>query len=163
MKARPQQIVLAHFRDRAQAMTAMRALTDEGHSPHDVSLVANLPASRRPPEPIPSGTEKSVGLGAVVGGGAGLLAALLLPGLGALAGAVTGLGLGMMVGGVVRFASVPALSDELAGHYLYDENQGGSMLIVRSDSSGAEPVRRLLERYHPDHIREELDSSHVLL
>lgn len=144
-------------------MEAMQALTDEGHSPHDVSLVANAQQTGGAPEPIPAGTGRSLGFGALVGGGAGIVAALVLPGLGAFAGALAGLGVGMVVGGVARFAREPALSDELSHHYFQNENRGGSLLIVRSDSSGPEPVRRLLERFHPHLVREELDTSHVLL
>jgi hypothetical protein len=97
------------------------------------------------------------GIGAVIGGGAGLLAgigSLAIPGVGpviaagwlvaTLAGVAVGGGAGGIVGSLVR----AGISDDEANVYAEGVRRGGSLVTVRTDETRALEVERILDAHH---------------
>jgi hypothetical protein len=105
-----------------------------------------------------SAAETGAGVGAVVGGAAGLLAGLgvvAIPGLGPIiaAGWLASTGIGAVAGGATG-GIVGALidSDVPENHaHVYSEaiRRGGTLLSVRTDDARAPEVKSILDRYDP--------------
>jgi uncharacterized membrane protein len=138
--------VFGVFRDRDQAVQAVRRLEGAQFTEREVSLVARDDAAggtRR--DPVHDGTA----WGAGVGGAAGLLAglgALAIPGIGPIvaagpiAAALTGVGAGGLAGGLMDWG-IPAE----AGHRLEaDVKRGEAVVLVRCDSGRAREAERAL-------------------
>jgi uncharacterized membrane protein len=148
-----------------QARQAVTELETAGIPSTDISLLANKTVSAKYTDgDEASNTATGAGLGAVVGGSAGLLAGLgilAIPGIGPLvaagwlastaAGAVAVGAAGGIVGALVD-AGVPE------GHaHVYSEaiRRGRTLLSVRTDDVRAAKARAILDRYEaldPDRL-----------
>ena len=142
-----------------QARQAVSELEAAGIASSDISLLANKHVSAQYADVDDvSKAAAGAGIGAVVGGTAGLLAGiglLAIPGLGPVVaagwlastalGAVAGGATGGIVGALVD-AGVP---EEHAHVYSEAVRRGGTLLSVKIDESRAEKVHSILDRYQP--------------
>ena len=142
-----------------QARQAVSELEAAGIASSDISLLANKHVSAQYADvDDASKAAAGAGIGAVVGGTAGLLAGiglLAIPGLGPVVaagwlastalGAVAGGATGGIVGALVE-AGVP---EEHAHVYSEAVRRGGTLLSVKIDESRAERVHSILDRYQP--------------
>ena len=142
-----------------QARQAVSELEAAGIASSDISLLANKHVSAQYADVDDvSKAAAGAGIGAVVGGTAGLLAGiglLAIPGLGPVVaagwlastalGAVAGGATGGIVGALVE-AGVP---EEHAHVYSEAVRRGGTLLSVKTDDSRAEEVHSILDRYQP--------------
>ena len=142
-----------------QARQAVSELEAAGIASSDISLLANKHVSAQYADvDDASKAAAGAGIGAVVGGTAGLLAGiglLAIPGLGPVVaagwlastalGAVAGGATGGIVGALVE-AGVP---EEHAHVYSEAVRRGGTLLSVKTDDSRAEEVHSILDRYQP--------------
>jgi hypothetical protein len=151
------QTITGFFDDEKNARQAARDLEIAGVSPTDVSIIANQadqdwePVPVREPRPGAMGTGASIG--AVLGGGAGLLAGLgmlAIPGLGpvVVAGwlAATGAVAGAAAGGLVAALTDAGVSSEHARIYAEGVRRGGSLVAARVDDGLAPTVHSVLMR-----------------
>lgn len=142
-----------------QARQAVNELEGAGIASSEISLLANKHVSEKYAD-VDNASEAAAGagIGAVVGGTAGLLTGLgllAIPGLGPIVaagwlastalGAVAGATTGGIVGALVD-AGVP---EEHAHVYSEAVRRGGTLLSVRTDEIRAEKVRSILDRYQP--------------
>ena len=142
-----------------QARQAVSELEAAGIASSDMSLLANKHVSAQHADVDDASIAAAgAGIGAVVGGTAGLLAGiglLAIPGLGPVVaagwlastalGAVAGGATGGIVGALVD-AGVP---EEHAHVYSEAVRRGGTLLSVKTDESRAEKVKSILDRYQP--------------
>ena len=142
-----------------QARQAVSELEAAGIASADISLLANKHVSAQYDDvDDASKAAAGAGIGAVVGGTAGLLAGiglLAIPGLGPVVaagwlastalGAVAGGATGGIVGALVE-AGVP---EEHAHVYSEAVRRGGTLLSVKTDDSRADKVHSILDRYQP--------------
>ncbi len=141
---------------------ARRAVTDleaQGIPFSDISLVANQDVSKlHDDDGGNSNTAAGAGLGAVVGGSAGLLTGLgllTIPGLGPvvaagwLASAALGAVAGGTTGGILGALLGAGVSDELAHVYSEAVRRGGTLLSVKASQSQAANVRDVLDSHGP--------------
>jgi uncharacterized membrane protein len=142
-----------------QARQAVNALEAAGIPSSEISLLANRYVSEKYADVDDvSEAATGAGIGAVVGGTAGLLAGLgllAIPGLGPvvaagwLASTAVGAAAGGATGGLVGALAEAGVSKEHAHVYSEAVRRGGTLLSVRTDDSRAEKVRTILDRYQP--------------
>ena len=133
------------YEDAAKVVAALEAA---GIAEADISLVAahpdNTEAASDDPDETPAATAAAKGeaIGALLGGGAGLLAGLgvlAIPGIGLvvaagwLVAAVTGAGAGAVAGSLLGALVGAGLSEEHARQHIEDIKQGGTLVTVRTD------------------------------
>jgi uncharacterized membrane protein len=142
-----------------QARQAVNALEAEGIPPADISLVANKQVSDKHADvDDASSAAKGAGIGAVVGGTAGLLTGLgllAIPGLGPVVAvgwlATTALGAvaGGATGGIVGALVDSGVSEDHAHVYSEAVRRGGTLLSVKADASRATSIHAMLDRHQP--------------
>ena len=142
-----------------QAREAVRAMEASGVSSSDISLVANKYVSREHADVDDvSDTAKGAGIGAALGGTAGLLAGLgllAIPGLGPvvaagwLASTAVGAAAGAATGGIVGALIDAGENREHAHVYSEAVRRGGTLVCARVAEAQVARVRALMERYQP--------------
>ena len=143
----------------AQARQAVSELEAAGIPSAEISLLANKYVSEKYAD-VDDASEAAggAGIGAVVGGTAGLLAGLgllAIPGLGPIVaagwlastavGAVAGAATGGLLGALVD-SGVP---EEHAHVYSEAVRRGGTLVSVKTDDSRAARVQSILDRFQP--------------
>ena len=143
----------------AQARQAVSELEAAGIPSAEISLLANKYVSEKYAD-VDDASEaaEGAGIGAVVGGTAGLLAGLgllAIPGLGPIVaagwlastavGAVAGAATGGLLGALVD-SGVP---EEHAHVYSEAVRRGGTLVSVKTDDSRAARVQSILDRFQP--------------
>lgn len=142
-----------------RARKALAELEAVGIPYSKISMLANKFVSEKSAEvQDDSATATGAGVGAVVGGGAGLLASLgvlAIPGLGPIvaAGWLTSTAVGAVAGGatggIVGALVDSGVSENHAHAYSEAVRRGGTLLSVRTDDARATEVRSILDRYDP--------------
>jgi heat induced stress protein YflT len=143
----------------AQAREVVKALEGAGVASSDVSVVANKYVSREHADVDDvSDAAKGAGIGAALGGTAGLLAGLgllAIPGLGPvvaagwLASTAAGAAAGAAAGGIVGALIDAGESREHAHVYSEAVRRGGTLVCARVADAEAGRVRGLMDRYKP--------------
>jgi hypothetical protein len=157
----------------AAAAAAVRDLEAAGFSQNDISLIASsahseydtastTPARDTDRDGVDDRTEggagTGAGVGAVLGGGAGLLAgigALAIPGLGPLVAAgwlvaaLTGAGAGAAAGGLLGALTTAGVNETDAHVYAEGLRRGGHIVAVRTDDSRAGQAESILAQHGP--------------
>lgn len=144
-----------------RARQVVRELERAGIPSSSISLLANKIISEQHvdvAEASEAGT--GAGIGAVVGGTAGLLTGLgllAIPGLGPVvaAGWLATTALGAVAGGIVGALIDAGVPEDQAHIYSEAVRRGGTLISVKADDSKAMIVHAILERHKPmDPIRE---------
>lgn len=166
------QTIVGLFDDLGAAHAAVQALRDLGLPSSDVSLVAHdatgaysqsLTASAAP---ATDATAAGAGMGAVLGGLAGMvvgLGALVLPGIGPVLAAgplatvlagILGAGVGAvgggMAGGLIGALIDLGVPEDQAQYYAEGLRRGGALVTARVADQQAGPVRELLSHHAID-------------
>ena len=142
----------------AQAERAVRDLEAAGIPSSDISLVANKYVSEKFANvQEASATASGAGLGAVVGGGAGLLAGLgllAIPGIGPvvaagwLASTALGAAAGSVTGGLIGALVDSGTPEEHAHVYSEAVRRGGTLVTVRTNEVNGN-IEKILNAYRP--------------
>jgi hypothetical protein len=142
-----------------QARQVVADLEASGIESSDINLIANkyiCDETARIEEPSPAGP--SAGVGAALGGAAGLLAGLgviAIPGLGpvvaagALAATAVGAAAGAVTGGVVGALVSAGVPEEEAHVYCEAVRRGGTLVSVRTADSNMAVVQQIVNRHRP--------------
>jgi hypothetical protein len=135
------------------------ALEAAGIPSSEISLLANRYVSEEYADGDDvSETARGAGIGAVVGGTAGLLAGLgllAIPGLGPivaagwLASTAAGAAAGGATGGLVGALVDTGVPKEHAHVYSEAVRRGGTLVSVKTDDTRAEQVQSILDRHQP--------------
>lgn len=105
------------------------------------------------------------GVGAIIGALGGLVLGLSLipiPGIGPivaagpLAAALTGAGVGAVVGGLVGALTGIGVPEEHAGYYAEGIRRGGSLVIVKTDSTMLDRISSILNRHNPVDVEQRV-------
>jgi hypothetical protein len=140
-----------------QAEQTVAALQSAGIDPSDISLIANREASAPYKTTEAQAVTTDAGIGALVGGGAGLLAGLAglaIPGVGPVVAAgwlvttVIGALAGTATGGLIGALTETGVSEDDANVYAEAVRRGGTLLTVRS-SLGDEVTLAALNQSGP--------------
>ena len=145
-----------------QARQAVSELEAAGIASSDISLLANKHVSAQYAD-VDDASEAAagVGIGAVVGGTAGLLASiglLAIPGLGPvvaagwLASTAVGAVAGGATGGIVGALVAAGVHEEHAHVYSEAVRRGGTLLSVKTDENRAEKVKEPLIKLRFDDL-----------
>ena len=142
-----------------QARQVVADLEASGIKSSDINLIANkyiCDETARLEEP--SATGPAAGVGAALGGTAGLLAGLgviAIPGLGpvvaagALAATAVGAAAGAVTGGVVGALVSAGVPEEEAHVYCEAVRRGGTLVSVRTADSNVAFVQQIMNRHRP--------------
>lgn len=142
-----------------QARQVVADLEASGISSSDINVIANkyvCDETARLDEPSAAGP--AAGVGAALGGTAGLLAGLgmiAIPGLGpvvaagALAATAAGAAAGAVTGGVVGALVTSGVPEEEAHVYCEAVRRGGTLVSVRVADDQVGPVRQVMDRHRP--------------
>jgi uncharacterized membrane protein len=108
--------------------------------------------------PDASGTAAGAGIGAILGGIAGLVVgagALAIPGIGPivaagpLAAALAGAGIGAATGGIIGALADAGIPETDAEYYAEGVRRGGTLVTVRSDDARTSDAMQILNRHSP--------------
>ncbi len=141
----------------SQAQRAVEALEQAGFSSSEVSLISRYRDDNTLADDA-SGTTTGATAGAVVGGGAGLLAALgviAIPGIGPLVAAgvlattLVGAAGGSVVGGLIGALTDYGVSEEDAHVYSEAVRRGSSLVTVRTDDDRSAKADAILNAHTP--------------
>jgi len=139
--------VAALFDTRDQAEAAVRRLVEVGLPRDEIGVVGASEPEMADPNATPGvdDTRAAAGVGAVMGGGLGLLVGLglmVIPGIGpilaagplsaALGGALAGAGVGAATGGVLVGLSTLGISEDDSYAYSEAVRRGGTLVTVRA-------------------------------
>ncbi|HEX8154603.1 MAG TPA: hypothetical protein VF698_15825 [Thermoanaerobaculia bacterium] len=136
------------FRNQDEAQHAVRALEELGIPPDRIGFLS--PGDRVPPKSPVTAAKAGAAMGGVLGAGA---ATFLIPGLGPIAGvgliaaALAGAGLGGAAGSAVNRATHGVPNEDI---YFYEESLrgGGSVVFVEAaNADQAVQARNLMERF----------------
>src|SRR3984957_1535658 len=152
------------YDDYSDATRTVQELEDAGIPHADISMVANRAASGYVEEPSHAGAGAGTGatVGAVLGGGAALLAGLgllAIPGVGPVVaagwlvatavGAVVGSGAGAAAGGLVGSLTEAGVGEDDAHVYVEGVRRGGTLVTARVEGSYVAEVESIIRRHHP--------------
>lgn len=162
------------FTQREDAEDAIKELEDSGYNPKDISIVMK---DSRVASEISDSTGASTGeaaaggavTGAVIGGLAGLVGAVLIPGVGAFfiggpiasalgltgaaAASVSGAATGAVAGGLLGALMGFGLTQDEAKVYERRINSGAILLAVPARSREEHEVDAILKEYHAEDIK----------
>jgi uncharacterized membrane protein len=150
------------------AQNCVQELRKEGFRGEDINFISrdakgdNTRAMQgsKPIEPEETGDSAATGagIGAVLGGFAGLLVglgALAIPGIGPvlaagpIVSALAGAGIGAVSGGIIGALVDMGIPEEHANIYAEGIRRGGSLVAVRTEDQQVDRVLAILNRYHP--------------
>src|SRR5215470_14972999 len=134
----------------------------EASLPHeDISIVAGDRTVTEHGD-VAHGAGTGATIGAVVGGGAGLLAGLgmlAIPGIGpvvaagwlaaTLTGAAAGAGVGAVSGGIIEVMTGAGVPEADAHLYAEGVRRGGTLVVARVDEGQVDLVEAIMRRHHP--------------
>jgi hypothetical protein len=161
--------VVALFDDVNTAQRALEELLRSGFDRNDVSVVRTNQKGGYTTGTGPtdvhdtSGAAAGVGIGAALGGIAGLvigLGVIAIPGIGPIVAAgplattLAGAGIGAAAGGIIGALTDVGIPEEEAGYYAEGVRRGGTLLTVRADESQVNRARDIMNRYSPIDINE---------
>lgn len=163
--------VVALYDQISEAQDAIRDLEDNGFSREDISLVATDSAREQASDmdtggggdAVNTGALGGAGVGAALGGAAGLmvgLGALAIPGIGPiLAGGplvttLAGAGMGAVAGGLVGALIGLGIPEEDANAYTEGVRRGGTLLTVHTPDDRADLAANVLNRYSPVNVQQ---------
>lgn len=166
--------VSALFDNRADAVNAVRALTNNGFLRHDISMVASDAAGEYAkyhgqviPDDMPADdTINGAASGAVVGGLGGLLvglAALAIPGLGPIvaagpiATAIAGASIGAAAGGIVGALVDLGFDEDQAGYYAEGVRRGGTLVTAHVEEAKANEAADILNAHDPVNLENRVN------
>lgn len=151
------------------ARNAYYALTAEGISPGDISIVAArgdtqvlAPGDLPPDAPAPledtgAGAARGAGIGAAGGGVAGLIAGLVglaIPGIGPvlavgpIVGALGGATAGLITGGLIGGLTSLGVGDDDARGYADLVRGGGTLIVVRTGTDLGPEITDIMRRHN---------------
>ena len=170
------QIVTALFDTYDNASEAVRRLETAGVSYRDISIVSNAKDERHlvqhgTTDDASKGTTAGIGIGAALGGVAGLLAGLglvMIPGLGPmvaagwLAATMAGAAVGASTAGIAGALIAAGLSNEDAEIYAEGLGRGGTIVTARVEEDKHSAVRSILAESNAVEIRGSDDRHHAL-
>jgi uncharacterized membrane protein len=146
----------------AEAQQAIGALHAAGIPADNVSLIANSGEGSTPMPDATTTTTAGAGLGAAIGGSAGLLTGLgvmAIPGVGpivaagwmaaTLTGLVAGAATGAAAGGIVSALADNGVNEADAHVYAEAIRRGGSLVVVRTDDAHHAIAEEALDRHSP--------------
>jgi hypothetical protein len=164
--------VVGLYDDFESAEQVVRELTERGHAPQNISLIAN-DADRRytqtgsegveQPETTGEAAAKGAGWGAAMGGIAGLLVGIgtfMIPGIGPVVAAgpliatLSGAGVGALAGGLVGSLTTAGVPDEDANIYAEGVRRGGTLVSVYTEDAAADQAADIMNRHNPVNIEE---------
>lgn len=161
------------FDSHDDALAAVRDLEAAGFSHADIGIAAGNADNRYGTTPVvdeheaKSGAGVGATAGTVVGGGAGLaaaLGALAIPGFGPVVAAgilvatITGAGAGAVAGGLIGSLTGLGVTEKEAHVYAEGMRRGGSLVTVKIDDVRELEARTILDRYtHVDVAAREAD------
>lgn len=147
---------ITHLYDTYDDAAQVVADLESAGIPHsDISLVANQPGNGVTAADHISGAGTGAGIGAVLGGGAGLLAgigALAIPGIGPvvaagwLVAALAGAGVGGAAGGLLGSLTGAGVDEDDAHVYAEGVRRGGSLVTTRADDAQSTLVESVMTR-----------------
>ena len=154
------QTITALFDHYSDASLAVADLEAAGFAHADISIVANKSAKESvgnngSAEPAATGTEKGASVGAILAGGAGLLAGLgilAIPGIGPvvaagwLASTITGAAVGGAAGGLVGALTDSGVNPAHADVYAEGVRRGGTLVTVNANDGDVARVRDILKQ-----------------
>ena len=154
------QTITALYDHYSDASLAVADLEAAGLAHADISIVANKSArervgSKATLEPAASGPEKGASVGAILAGGAGLLAGLgmmAIPGIGPvvaagwLASTITGAAVGGAAGGLVGALTNSGVNPANADVYAEGVRRGGALVTVNANDGDVARVRDILKQ-----------------
>ena len=162
-------IVVALYEDRRSGLLAARDLTDHGFDARDVTILSGGPQGDArlldPTEPQKEAVATGAGVGAIVGGAAGIagsLLALTIPGVGPIlaagpliagfVGASTGAIAGALIGGLVDMG----IPEHHAHAFLEGVRNGGTLVMLHVDPARADEAADILRRRFPMDLDERI-------
>ncbi|MDB4929391.1 MAG: rane protein [Myxococcaceae bacterium] len=146
-----------------EANALVREVVRLGIPRDHVSLMVSRVDESLSPDTAPEVTTGSddamvgAGIGAVAGGGVGLLLGLVafpIPGLGPviaagpIAAALTGAGIGAVTGGVIGALTHVGVPEEHAQHYAEGVRRGGTLVTVGTTDASESLVTEAMNRHH---------------
>jgi uncharacterized membrane protein len=162
------QTVVGLFDRFEDAQNAVQELSKSGIHGEDINFISRDAIGDTSQElggvsPIEQGegghsTATSAGIGAVLGGFAGLLVglgALAIPGIGPViaagpvVSALAGAGLGAVSGGILAALVDMGIPEEHANIYAEGIRRGGTLVTIRAEDQQVDRVLAILNRYHP--------------
>ena len=160
--------VVALFDDVNTAQRALEEMLSKGFDRNDISVVradqkTGAGAKEAADAIEPSGTATGAGIGAALGGIAGLvigLGALAIPGVGPivaagpLAATLAGAGIGAATGGIIGALADAGIPEQDAGYYAEGIRRGGTLLTVRTDENRVSQATEILNRFAPVNVNE---------
>jgi len=148
------------------AQRAVSGLEDAGFSTSEIGMVSRYRDDETLADTA-SGAATGATAGAVVGGGAGLLAALgviAIPGIGPLVAAgvlattLVGAAGGSVVGGLIGALTDYGVSEEDAHFYSEAVRRGSTLVTVRTDDVRAAKAEAILDANRPVNTRERREA-----
>jgi hypothetical protein len=148
------------YDDYVQAQRAVRDLEQAGFSSSEISLVTRYRDNGTLADDADDGSSTAAGaaVGALTGGGTGLLAALgviAIPGIGPLVAAgvlattLAGAAAGSAAGGIIGALIDYGVSEEDAHVYSEGVRRGSSLVSVRADDARATKAEQILRQQGP--------------
>jgi len=154
--------IIGVYNTHAQALQAVKLLQGEDFSDKDISLLARTELDDNNPA-IDRGnllTEGPVTLGVVAGPILGLLTGLgvfAIPGLGflygagALVGALAGLDVGLVGGGIISLLTTLGIGESHRIKFKEYLKSGKVLLIAQGDEENLKKAKQILEKYAEHH------------
>ena len=159
--------VTSLFKDRNDAVAAVRELKAAGVAEREISLVTNRPEGQSEERSAgdrtvdnnmaETGAADGAAIGGVLGGGAGLLAglgALTIPGLGPVIAAgwlvttAIGAAVGASGGGVIGALVGAGVDNDDAQVYVEGIKRGGTLVSVRVSDDEVPTIEAIMTKYH---------------
>jgi len=163
--------LVALFTDRDRAEAAVRDLETAGFAAARISIVGVAPAGRPDGEPTtlaPEAAGAGATLGALIGGGAGVLAGLglvTLPDIGAvlaggpLVATLATAGVGVTAGGLAGALIGLGVPRQAAASYAEEIRRDGALVILDVADEQRERATLLIERHDPEDVAERALSA----
>lgn len=146
------------YDDYETAWTVVEELEAEGISATDISLIGRFAEIEKSAEDDEGGAGEAAGIGAVLGGTAGLLAGIgivAIPGIGPvvaagwLASTAAGVAAGGAAGGIIGSLTSMGHSEDDANYYAETVRRGGTIVSVRAADEQVAAVEEILDRASP--------------
>ena len=144
-------VVVALYEDRRSGLLAARDLTDHGFDARNVTILSGGPQGDAnlldPTEPQKEAVATGAGVGAIVGGAAGIVGSLLaltIPGVGPILAAgpfiagFVGASTGAIAGGAMGGLIDMGISEYHAHAFLQGVHDGGTLVMLHVDPDQAE-------------------------